>query len=78
MPRGAWRRRSRAPGPGLLALLAAAFAVPGFAALVALGCLALTGFAVLALGALDGQERALLRRPRALLRPHRIAAGGAP
>jgi O-antigen/teichoic acid export membrane protein len=75
-------RRLAAPlagaGGGLLAVLAATFAVPGFVALLALGCLALTGFAVLALGALDGQERALLRRPRALLRPHRTAAGGVP
>lgn len=73
-------RRLAAPlagaGAGLLALLAAAFAVPGFATPFALACLALAGFAVLAHGALDAEERAALRRPRALLRPNR--AGGVP
>lgn len=63
-------------GAGLLALLASVFATPGnFAAPVAVGCAALAGFAVLAVRALDAEERALLRRPAALLRPRR--AGGA-
>ncbi len=63
-------------GAGLLALLAAALASPGVLAPVAAGCLALAGFAVLAFVALDPEERGLLRRPRALLRPH--GAGSAP
>jgi hypothetical protein len=65
-------------GAGLLALLAAAALAPssGVLARVAVGCLALAGFAVLAWAVLDPEERGLLRRPRALLRPR--AAGSVP
>ncbi len=76
-------RRAAAPlagaGAGLLALLAAtssAAAPGGFAAPFAVGAAALAGFAVLAARALDAEERALLRRPAALLRPR--GAGGVP
>ena len=57
-------------------VLAAAYAGAGFGVLLALGSLALAGFAVLAFGALDAEERSLLRRPGALLRPH--GAGSVP
>lgn len=63
-------------GGGLLAVLAAAFAGLGLAASLLFGCLALAGFAFLAFGALEAEERALLRRPRALLRPSGV--GSAP
>jgi O-antigen/teichoic acid export membrane protein len=63
-------------GAALLALLAATLALPGVLAPVAVGCLALAAFAVLAFNALDAEERAMLRRPRALLRPR--AAGNVP
>jgi O-antigen/teichoic acid export membrane protein len=75
-------RRLAAPltgaGAGLLALLAAAALAPssGVLAPVAVGGLALAGFAVLAWAVLDPEERGLLRRPRALLRPR--AAGSVP
>jgi O-antigen/teichoic acid export membrane protein len=58
-------------GAGLVALLAAALASPGLLAPVAAGCSALAAFSVLALGALDAEERALLRHPWALLRSRR-------
>ena len=77
-------RRAAAPlagaGAGLLALLAAAgFTPPGirFAAPFAVAVLTLAGCALLAFRALDAGERALLRRPAALLRP-RGAAGRVP
>ena len=63
-------------GAGLIVVLAAAYAGAGFGVLLALGSLALAGFAVLAFGALDAEERSLLRRPGALLRPH--GAGSVP
>jgi O-antigen/teichoic acid export membrane protein len=63
-------------GAALLALLAATLVLPGVLAPVAVGCFALAAFAVLAFNALDAEERAMLRRPRALLRPR--AAGNVP